>query len=180
MFFITTKYTIIFIVVAACSCPARYLAKPEGKDLADDDSHYYGLCAPFQCGGINFTFPFSNTTIFGTGPRDCGLPRFQIICNVASNEPSIELAGRLYRVKYFFPDPSERAITLVDTDLVNYLTSGSCKSLHNLTIDMMSSPIANLSLPSWNLNDFAFNFFVCPKGLSLSQEFLDAVTNRYC
>ncbi|XP_031386974.1 LEAF RUST 10 DISEASE-RESISTANCE LOCUS RECEPTOR-LIKE PROTEIN KINASE-like 2.1 isoform X2 [Punica granatum] len=136
-------------------------------------SYYYNLCAPFLCGGINFTFPFSDSTAFGSSPIDCGLPKYQISCDTNSG-PSLEVStGRFYRLKTFFPDPDDRVITVTDTQLISDLRAGSCESLQNLTIR-----VANLSLPQGNVN---LTFFRCSNESSPPPDFLDkVVVNKSC
>ncbi|CAL5399711.1 unnamed protein product [Camellia sinensis] len=137
---------------------------------------YFDLCAPFNCGDITFSFPFSPSSTFGTAQFNCGLPRFQIPCDPSSSIPSIELSGRLYQVKQLFS--SDRLVTIVDNQLINEIRLGSCTSLQNLTISITDGTVGNavLGLPVGGVN---LTIFKCPNGNSLPSGFLDQVVGNY-
>ncbi|KAL7240401.1 hypothetical protein ACSBR2_006118 [Camellia fascicularis] len=137
---------------------------------------YFDPCAPFNCGNITFSFPFSPSSTFGTAQFDCGLPRFQIACDPSSSIPSIELSGRLYQVKQLFS--SDRLVTVVDNQLINEIRLGSCTSLQNLTISITDGTVGNavLGLPVGGVN---LTIFKCPNGNSLPSGFLDQVVGNY-
>ncbi|CAK9159513.1 unnamed protein product [Ilex paraguariensis] len=129
----------------------------------NSDSFYYDLCAPFVCGNINFSFPFSSSETFGSRRFDCGLPRFQISCDNITSLPGLELSGRLYRIKDVYT--SENLITIVDHQLIGDLRTNSCGSLQNITISTVIDGGPFLRLPSWDTN---FSFFKCPHGIELN------------
>ncbi|KAA8541844.1 hypothetical protein F0562_022996 [Nyssa sinensis] len=128
------------------------------QSQSDDSPDYYALCAPFPCGNINFSFPFYSSDNSSPSQYECGLPRFQIICDSASSVPSLRLSGRSYRVKDLFL--LDNAITVVDNQLIEGLRSGSCEYLRNLSISTSTHVgiEANFILP---LGD-NFTFFKCP------------------
>ncbi|XVF19521.1 hypothetical protein REPUB_Repub11eG0117900 [Reevesia pubescens] len=145
----------------------------------------YSLCSPFECGHINFSFPFSNQRTFGSAPIDCGLPDYQIICDdqESSQVPNLMLStSKLYQVKNMFLTESDQGgrvnlITLVDTGLIRDFTTGSCESLRNLTIPVSGiHSNHSLELPPWTTN---LTFFKCPSQLSPSRDFLDQIAFNY-
>lgn len=111
-----------------------------------DDAWYYDRCRPFTCGVINFSFPFSDSATFGTAGLNCGLSRFQVSCN-PSHRPVLYLSGTTYEVRDLYPNSEERAVTVVNAQLVKDLTAGSCESLRNLTVPSSGVKIDDLSLP---------------------------------
>ncbi|EEF35375.1 serine/threonine kinase, putative [Ricinus communis] len=125
----------------------------------------YDLCTPFKCGNITFSFPFSSLT-FGSGPKTCGLPSYQITCDDLSS--GIILSGRFFQVKDLYL--SDRLITAVDIQLIKDLTAGSCSSLRNFTVSSTYNPSLSLSLPPGTLN---FTLLMCPAELELSKDFLE-------
>ncbi|KAL3751352.1 hypothetical protein ACJRO7_012211 [Eucalyptus globulus] len=143
-----------------------------------DDASDYDRCRPFTCGGIDFSFPFSDFASFGTGPFDCGLPSFQVSCD-ASGRPVLAIRGTLYRVLALYPDSEELAITVVNNQLIKDLSANSCESLHNLTIPSSGVQIDSLGLPPrWRFN---LTFFECDSGIALPREIADAmVVNVSC
>lgn len=139
-----------------------------------DDSSEYDRCAPFVCGNITFTFPFSNTSTFGSGARHCGLPGYRIFCDESSAiGPRIEIADRLYQVKSIFS--SENLIIVVDRELIDQLYDGSCDSLRNLSFPYSDTPPITLPVGVTNLS-----FFKCNLGSDLTGDFLARVTNYSC
>lgn len=131
----------------------------------------YEDCSPFKCGNLTFSFPFSSSSTSGY----CGLPNYQIICD-SSSVPKLLLSGRLYQVRNFFSSQDDRLITVVDTQLIKDLSSGSCESLYNLSVAINSSySIGSLTLPSGRLN---FTFFKCPRGLYLPKNFTNKVVSN--
>lgn len=142
-----------------------------------DDGSYYDRCRPFLCGGIRFSFPFSDSATFGTGSLDCGLPRFEISCDPAGL-PVLDLPGTPYHVRALYPDPEERIITVVNTQLIEELNASLCYALQNLTVPSSGVKIANLSLPQGHFN---LTFFKCASGIVLPPELADAtVVNSSC
>lgn len=134
----------------------------------------YGLCSPFKCGNISFSFPFSSSLTFGSGPIDCGLPGYQITCDDRSSTPRLLLSSRFYEVRSLHPDPRERFVTVVDIELIKDLKAGSCISLSNLTNSTAKIPLP--SLPSWAMN---LSLFECPHEVALSQDFIGKEIRNY-
>ncbi|GMP58940.1 hypothetical protein CsSME_00022421 [Camellia sinensis var. sinensis] len=136
----------------------------------------FDLCAPFNCGNITFSFPFFPSSTFGTAQFYCGLPRFQIACDLSSSIPSIELSGRPYQVKQLFS--SVRLVTVVDNQLIKDIRLGSCTSLQNITISITDGTVGNavLRLPVGGVN---LTIFERPNGNSLPTGFLDQVVGNY-
>lgn len=126
-----------------------------------DNSSDYDRCAPFGCGNITFTFPFSSSNTFGSDARDCGLPRYEIACDQSS--AGIEIAGRLYQVKSIFS--SDNLITVVDRQLIDELNAGSCDSLRSLSFPHTN--IAPITLPVGGTN---LTFFKCNSGSEITGE----------
>ncbi|KAK3442730.1 hypothetical protein EUGRSUZ_B02996 [Eucalyptus grandis] len=135
-------------------------------------------CPPLTCGGINFSFPFpfSNFPSSGTNPVGCGLSRFQLSCD-ASGRPVLDLPGTPYRVLALYPNSKERAVTVVNDQLIKDLNDDSCESLQ--TIPSSGVQIDSLGLPPrWPFN---LTFFECDSGIALPREIADAmVVNVSC
>ncbi|XVE75214.1 hypothetical protein DITRI_Ditri12bG0077600 [Diplodiscus trichospermus] len=147
----------------------------------------YGLCSPFKCGNITFSFPFSDKLTFGSGLIECGFPGYEIICDDQDSPqiaqvPKLMLSvSKLYQVINIFhsePDEEEvNLITLIDTYLIRDITTGSCQFFRNLTIPVSGTPNNySLGLPPWTTN---LTFFKCPYQLEPSQDFLDQVAFNY-
>ncbi|KAL5763529.1 hypothetical protein ACOSP7_019793 [Xanthoceras sorbifolium] len=127
----------------------------------------YEDCAPFNCGNLTkFSFPFSPPLTSGR----CGLPGYQIICDDPSSGPKLLFSGRLFRVRDFFP--SERVITVVDTQLIQELSSNSCNSMYNLSISSATSNHdAGSTAPPLTLpRGSNLTFYKCPSVVNLSKE----------
>ncbi|KDP29443.1 hypothetical protein JCGZ_18364 [Jatropha curcas] len=136
----------------------------------------YDLCSPFLCGNITFLFPFTSSDTFGSNPKDCGLPGYQIACDKSepsSPSASIFFSGRPYSVKNLYTE--ERLITIVDSTLINDLKTNSCISLRNLPRVSNTSDYS-LKLPPWNIS---LSLFKCPVEITLSDEFLDEVVSNF-
>ncbi|KAF7847214.1 hypothetical protein BT93_L3185 [Corymbia citriodora subsp. variegata] len=140
-----------------------------------DDALYYDRCRPFTCGGINFSFPFSNFSTFGSGRLNCGLPRFQVNCD-ASDRPN--LIGTPYQVRALSLDPNESVVTVVNDLLIKELKAGLCDSLQNLTVPSSEAKNDNLTFPQWLVK---LTFFKCGNGIAPPREiFNGTAVNTTC
>ncbi|KAI4312730.1 hypothetical protein MLD38_037528 [Melastoma candidum] len=92
---------------------------------SQDDTSYYDLCAPFACGGIDFSFPFFLLQQ-ARSALPCGIPGYQITCD-SSDTPYLLLGTSLYQVKSL--SLVGRVITLVNTELFNDLSDSKCEYL---------------------------------------------------
>ncbi|KAK2635210.1 hypothetical protein Ddye_030002 [Dipteronia dyeriana] len=132
----------------------------------------YDDCAPLKCGNVTFSFPFSSPLTTGR----CGLPGYQITCDDPSSGPKLLFSGRLFRVRAFFP--TDRVITIVDTQLIQELTSNSCNSMYNLSNIIYSTSSndnynsAPLTLPEGSVN---LTFYKCPSIVNFSKEIVDKI-----
>ncbi|KAK1551569.1 hypothetical protein Q3G72_000564 [Acer saccharum] len=156
---ISTTTIIIISVMSFTSCQT---------DTSYDD------CAPLKCGNFTFPFPFSSSLTTGR----CGLPGYQINCDDPSSGPKLLFSGRLFRVRDFFPGVDDRVITIVDTQLIQELTSNSCNSMYNLS-NIISSNSSNdnynstpLTLLQGTVN---LTFYKCPSIVNFSKEIVDKI-----
>ncbi|KAK6931528.1 Protein kinase domain [Dillenia turbinata] len=135
-------------------------------------SPYYDVCAPFPCGNITFVFPFSPSSSFGSGPYDCGLPRYQITC-ASSSLPDLLLSDRLFRVTNLYPSDSDRLVNVVDQQLIEDLSSNSCDSLGNLSISSPKMAPMTLVLGA------NVTLYKCLNTTVMSRQFLDEMKENY-
>ncbi|KAI4312731.1 hypothetical protein MLD38_037529 [Melastoma candidum] len=142
------------------------------------DGGFFDVCAPFVCGGINFSFPFSNLSMTGL-PLICGIQGYQITCD-PSDVPHLMVGRSLYRVESL--NPFQRIITLVNTQLIEDLSSGSCDYLQESLVLPPLSPASgigyNLSRPGWSIE---LSFYFCnPNGArDLPRDFLNSQVINY-
>ncbi|KAH1056940.1 hypothetical protein J1N35_035005 [Gossypium stocksii] len=141
----------------------------------------HSRCPPFRCDHIDFPFPFSDQSTFGSGTIVCGLPGYQILCDEEEEEestpvPILMISTQPYQVKNIFLNQSYdegvvNLITLVNTDLIRDINTASCHSFRNFT-----SPSSGLLLPDWNIN---LTFFKCPSQFAPPQDFSDQTALNY-
>ncbi|KAL3527019.1 hypothetical protein ACH5RR_011675 [Cinchona calisaya] len=103
------------------------------------DQQYKTCGEPYQCGNINFTYPFWG----GNRPNTCGYPGFKISCQ--GNVPRISAEPVIYRV--IAPvDTTAHTLIVARDDLVSDICP---RFLHNTTLDssiFWFSNIVNVTL----------------------------------
>ncbi|KAJ0962693.1 hypothetical protein J5N97_027815 [Dioscorea zingiberensis] len=106
---------------------------------AQNDSFYYDRCAPFKCGNITVSFPFSTSETF------CSPPGYEVSCYRSTSIPILSLSSISFTVKDI--NLAAGVITLSDTVLVQTLQSNRCDDLqsHFLT----AANFTPFQLPYW-------------------------------
>ncbi|KAM0933076.1 putative glycerophosphodiester phosphodiesterase, protein kinase RLK-Pelle-LRK10L-2 family [Dioscorea sansibarensis] len=120
---------------------------------AQNASFYYEKCAPYTCGNVTVSFPFSSSDSF------CSPTGYEISCNVSTLIPSLTLSSIPFAVKEIHR--LDGLISLSDTILVQSLSSNRCSDVQSHFLPTVN--FSPLQLPAWSTT---LNFSLCRGAVS--------------